>query len=337
MRFTALEVAEIVSGELIGDGSIILTGVNSLLDAKKNEISFFGNLKYFSEALKTNAGVIFVAIDTDVSRFQNKNIIKVPDPQYAYSIILSVVEKERLESIEKNIHASASIANTAKIGKDVYIGQNVVVEDTAEIGDNTIIFSNVYIGKYTKIGNNCLIYSNVVIRENIVIGDRVIIHPGVVIGGDGFGFVNVCGEIKKIPQIGKVEIGDDVEIGANTTIDRATVGVTKIGSGTKIDNLVQIGHNVQIGKNCIIVAQVGISGSTCLGDNVTIGGQTGLAGHLKIGNNVMIASQSGVSKNLKDDQRVGGNPIVPINHSMRIRALIKKLPEIYSNFKKIKK
>jgi UDP-3-O-[3-hydroxymyristoyl] glucosamine N-acyltransferase len=337
MRFTASEVAEIVSGELIGDKNVILTGINSLLDAKKNEISFLGNLKYFSEALKTEAGIIFVTIDTDISQFKNKNIIKVVDPQYAYSIILSVIEKERLESIEKKIHISACIANTAKIGKDVCIGQNVVVENGAEVGDNVIVFSNVYIGKNVKIGNACLIYSNVVIRENTVIGNRVIIQPGVVIAGDGFGFVNICGKVQKIPQIGKVEIGDDVEIGANTTIDRATVGVTKIGSGTKIDNLVQIGHNVQIGKNCLIVAQVGISGSTHLGDNVTIGGQTGVAGHLKIGNNVIIGSQSGVSGNLEDDQCVAGNPISPINKSIKIRVLMRKLPEMYSNFKKIKK
>jgi UDP-3-O-[3-hydroxymyristoyl] glucosamine N-acyltransferase len=336
MKLTASEVAKIVSGELVGDKDIVLTGVNSLSDAKENEISFLGNSKYFSEILKTVAGVIFVAVDADISKFKNKNIIRVTNPVHAYSIILSMLEKENLGLLERSIHESASIAKSAKVGRDSYIGQNVVVEANAELGDYARIFPNVYIGKKVKIGSYCLIYPNVVIRENTIIGDRVIINPGVVIGGDGFGFVTIGGKIKKIPQIGIVEIGNDVEIGSNTTIDRATVGTTKIGNGTKIDNLVQIAHNVRIGDNCIIVAQVGIAGSTHLGSNVAIGGQTGLAGHLKIGNDVMIASQSGVSGDIKDGQQVGGNPIALLRRSIKIRALIRKLPEMYQDLKKVK-
>jgi UDP-3-O-[3-hydroxymyristoyl] glucosamine N-acyltransferase len=337
MNLTASELAVIVSGELVGDKNIVLTGVNSLVDAKENEISFLGNLKYFSEVLKTKAGVIFVASDMDISEFKNKNIIKVVNPQHAYGIILSIIEKENSGSIERSIHESASISKNAKVGKDTYIGQNVVVEANAELGDNTRIFPNVYVGRNVKIGKDCLIYSNVVIRENTIIGDRVIIQPGVIIGGDGFGFAVTDSKIQKIPQIGRVEIGNDIEIGSNTTIDRATVGATKIGNGTKIDNLVQIAHNVHIGDNCTIVAQVGIAGSTRLGNNVTIGGQTGLAGHLKIGNNIIIASQSGVSGNIKDGQRVGGNPISLLSRSIKIRALMRKLPEMYQELKKIKK
>jgi UDP-3-O-[3-hydroxymyristoyl] glucosamine N-acyltransferase len=337
MKLTAAELANIVAGELVGDKSIILTGANDISRAKNNEISFLGNLKYFAEALKTEAGVIFVSDDIDISKFQNKNIIKVSNPQYAYSIALSIIEKERLSSIEKNIHKSAFIAGSAKVGKDAYIGHNVVIESGAEIGDDARIFPNVYIGKDVKIGKNCLIYPNVVIRENTIINDRVILQPGVVVGGDGFGFVSVGAKSQKIPQIGRVEIGNDVEIGANTTIDRATVGATKIGDGTKIDNLVQIAHNVTIGKNCVIVSQTGISGSTHLGNNVAIGGQTGLVGHLKIGNNVMIASQSGISRDIKDGQQVGGNPMASINQSIKIRALMRKLPDMYQDIKKIKK
>lgn len=337
MRFTAIELAALVSGELIGNKDIVLTGVNGLLEAKSNEVSFLGNLKYLQEALNTQAGVIFVGLDSDVVQFKNKNIIKVKNPQYAYSIVLSIIEKERLSLINKKVHQSASISDKAKIGKAAYIGQNVVIEDEVIIGDNAKIFPNVYIGKGVKIGNDCLIYPNVVIRENSLIGDRVILQPGVVVGGDGFGFVIIDGKTQKIPQIGRVEIGNDVEIGSNTTIDRATVDATRIGNGTKIDNLVMVAHNVQIGENCILVSQVGISGSTCLGNNVTIGGQTGLAGHIKIGNNVMISSQSGISGNIKDGEAVGGNPMAPLTQSIKIRALMRKLPEMYSDFKKIKK
>ncbi|MCA6071604.1 MAG: UDP-3-O-(3-hydroxymyristoyl)glucosamine N-acyltransferase [Endomicrobium sp.] len=337
MKLTASELATIVSGALIGDKDILLTGVNGLIEAKVNEISFLGNLKYLSEALKTEAGVILVATDTDVSKFQGKNIIKVANPQYAYGLVLSIIEKERLGSIEKNIHVSASISKKAKVGKDAYIGQNVVIEAGSEIDDNARIFPNVYIGKDVKIGKDCLIYSNVVIRENTIIGDRVVIQPGAVIGGDGFGFVMTGDKIQKISQIGSVEIGNDVEIGANTTIDKAAVDATKIGNGTKIDNLVQIAHNVHIGENCMIVAQTGIAGSTHLGNNVTVGGQTGVAGHLKIGNNVMIAGQAGISGNIGDGERVGGNPMSPLNDSIKIRVLTRKLPEMYQDLKEIKK
>ncbi|MDR3195986.1 MAG: UDP-3-O-(3-hydroxymyristoyl)glucosamine N-acyltransferase [Endomicrobium sp.] len=337
MRFTAFELAAVVSGELIGDKDVVLTGVNGLLEAKNNEVSFLGNLKYLHDALNTRAGAILVGLNTDAVQFKNKNIIKVKNPQYAYSVVLSIIEKERLSLINKKIHRSASISDKAKIGKDPYIGQNVVIENGAEIGDNAKIFPNVYIGRDVKIGKDCLIYPNVVIRENSLIGDRVVLQPCVVIGGDGFGFVSVDGKAQKIPQIGRVEIGNDVEIGSNTTIDRATVDATRIGNGAKIDNLVMIAHNVQVGENCIIVSQVGISGSTHLGDNVTIGGQTGIAGHIKIGNNVMISSQSGISGNVKDGGIVGGNPMAPLNQSIKIRALMRKLPKMYSDLRKIKK
>jgi UDP-3-O-[3-hydroxymyristoyl] glucosamine N-acyltransferase len=335
MKLTVLEITKIVSGKFFGNENVILTGVNSLLNAKKNDISFFGNMKYFNDVLKTEAGVILVGHDIDIIKFTNKNIIKVKNPQYAYSIILSIIENEKKRK-RKEIHKSSYIFKNVKLGANLYIGQNVVIEDMSEIGDNTKIFPNVFIGNDVKIGNDCLIYPNVVIRENTFIGNRVIIHSGVIIGSYGFGFIDIDSKIHKIPQIGNVIIGSDVEIGANTTIDRATVNSTKIGDSTKIDNLVQIAHNVQIGRNCMIVAQVGIAGSTIIGDNVIIGGQTGLAGHLKIGNNVIISSQSGISRNVKDGEKIGGNPISSIKKSIKIRALIRKLPEIYEDLKKIK-
>jgi UDP-3-O-[3-hydroxymyristoyl] glucosamine N-acyltransferase len=337
MKLTAGELAKLTGGELVGNAAEVLTGVNGLAEAKSGDISFLGNPKYLNDALNTKASAIFVSKDFDASLFSGKNLIKVSNPQYAYSIILSIIEKERFAAIEIKIHPSASISPKSAVGKNSYIGQNVVIEDGAQIGDDAKIFPNVYIGTNVKIGKNALIYPNVVIRENAIIGDRVILQSGVVIGGDGFGFAAIEGKNQKIPQIGAVELGDDVEIGANTTIDRATVDATRIGSGTKIDNLVQIAHNVQIGDNCIIVAQSGIAGSTKVGNNTTIAAQVGIVGHLKIGNNVLIASQSGISGNISDGEKIGGNPQCELQQSIKIRALIRKLPEMYSDLRQMKK
>ena len=337
MKITAGELAKLTGGELAGNAGEILTGANGLSEAKSGDVSFLGNPKYLSDALNTKAGVIFISKDADVSQFSGKNIIKVANPQYAYGMVLSIIEKERLAAIEIKIHASASISPKAAVGKNSYIGQNVVVEDGAQIGDNAKIFPNVYIGANVKIGKDALIYPNVVIRENTIIGDRVILQPGVIIGGDGFGFAAVDGKNQKIPQIGIVVLGDDVEIGANTTVDRATVDATRIGSGTKIDNLVQIAHNVQLGDNCIVVAQTGIAGSTKVGNNTTIGAQVGIAGHLEIGSNVLVASQAGITNNVADGEKVGGNPQCDLQQSIKIRALMRKLPEMYNDLRQMKK
>ncbi|MCL2798900.1 MAG: UDP-3-O-(3-hydroxymyristoyl)glucosamine N-acyltransferase [Endomicrobia bacterium] len=337
MKITAYELSKIVSGELTGNKDEIITGANGLSEARKEEVSFLGNLKYTQDALKTNAGVIFIPADMDAGQFAGKTIIKVKNPQFAFSVVLNIIDKERLSEIAPKIHNSASISDNAHIGENVYIGQNVVIEDGAWVGDGTKIFPNVYIGKNSKVGKNCIFYPNVVIRENVIAGDRVILQPSVVIGGDGFGFVTVDGVNQKIPQIGRVEIGDDVEIGAHTTIDRATVDATRIGKGTKIDNLVMIAHNVQIGENCIIVALTGIAGSAKIGNNATIGAQVGIAGHIKIGNNVTISSQSGVGGDLHDGEIVGGNPLTELKQSIKIRATLRKLPEMYNDIRKIKK
>jgi UDP-3-O-[3-hydroxymyristoyl] glucosamine N-acyltransferase len=325
-----------VSGKLIGNKYIILTGVNSLLEANEHDVAFVCHYKYIADAVKSKAGVILVSTNIDCEKLINKNIIKVKRADYAYNIILNLISKHML-SENIGVDKYAHIAPNVKIGHNVYIGKNVVIENKTVIGNNVKIFPNVYIGYDVKIGNNCIIYPNVVIRYSTTIGKRVIIQPGAVIGGDGFGFLRINNKWCKVYHIGKVDIGDDVEIGANTTIDRATVGVTKIGSGTKIDNLVQVAHNVQIGKNCVIVAQVGIAGSTKVGNNVQIGGQSGIIGHIQIGNNVMVASQSGITKNIKDDKQVGGNPMTSINSSLKIKVLMKKLPKIYKDLKTLKK
>ncbi|MDR1951950.1 MAG: UDP-3-O-(3-hydroxymyristoyl)glucosamine N-acyltransferase [Elusimicrobiota bacterium] len=337
MKLTLEQLANLVSGELIGEKSKEVTNASGLLEADQNCVSFLGNMKYIEAAKNTKAGVIFISKDTNEKDFAGKNVIKVANMQYAYAMVLEIIDKERRNAVKPGISEKACVFASAKIGKNVYIGQFATIDENAQIGDGTKIFPNVYIGVNVKIGKDCIIYPNVVVRENAVIGDRVILQPNVVIGGDGFGFAAINGENKKIPQIGNVEIGNDVEIGANTTVDRATTDSTRIGGGTKIDNLVQIAHNVQIGQNCLIVAQCGISGSTKIGNNTIIGGQTGLAGHIEIGNNVLIASQSGISGSVKDGQKVGGNPMAELSQSIKIRATLRKLPQMYQDIKNIKK
>ena len=337
MKITALELSKIVSGKVEGNAEEIITGANGLVEAQAGQISFLGNLKYVKDAIDTKASVIFIGEDFDASQLKAKTFIRVKNAQYAFSMVLTMIDRERLAQIEHKIHPSAVVSSKAVISENVYIGPNAVVEDGAQIGAGTKIFSGAYIGFNTKVGKDCIIYPNVVVRENVTLGDRVILQPSVVVGGDGFGFATIDGVNHKIPQIGTVEIGNDVEVGAHTTIDRATVDATRIGDGTKIDNLVMIAHNVQVGKNCIIVAESGIAGSTKLGNNVVIGAQAGLVGHIKIGNNVTITAQSGVSKDVPDGALMGGNPLMELQQNLRMRATLRHLPEMYSDLKKIKK
>jgi UDP-3-O-[3-hydroxymyristoyl] glucosamine N-acyltransferase len=337
MEIKLEELAKIVSGELLGDKDKTVSNAAGLNEARENDVSFLGNMKYLEAARSSKAGVIFVYKDTDDKKFEGKNIIKTANPQYAYGLILNIIDKERLSAIKPVISEKASVSSAALIAQDVYIGELAVISQGAKIGRGTKIFPNVYVGDNVKIGSDCLIYPNVVIRENCILGDRVILQPGVVIGGDGFGFANVDGKNQKIPQIGNVIIGSDVEIGANTTVDRATTDSTRIGDGTKIDNLVQIAHKVILGKNCIVVALAAIAGSAKVGDNTIVGAQTGISGHLQIGSNAMISSQSAISNSVKDGEKVGGNPMAPLQHSIRIRATLRKLPEMYQDIRDIKK
>ncbi len=211
------------------------------------------------------------------------------------------------------------------------------MEPSAKIGSGTIIYPGCYIGHNVRIGNDCLIYANVVLREDTQIGDRVIIQPGAVIGSDGYGFAALNGKHYKVPQIGNVVVEQDVEIGANVTIDRATTGETRIGEGTKIDNLVHIAHNVMIGRNCLIVAQVGISGSTKIGNSVTLAGQVGVTGHLTIGDNAVITAQSGVMSDVKPGEVLFGSPVRPMKQAMKLQAIYGKLDEIYETIKQVRK
>ena len=325
MRKKLSEIAQIVGGDIKGDPSVTITGLSGIKEARAGDLTFLANAKYFSLLETTQASAVIVPRGTPGLNSGRVPVIEAEDPSLAFSKIASTLFQDQ-EQRPKGIHATAVVSQGVKFGKNVAVGPCAVIESGVSIGDNTVIHGLCFIGHQTQIGQDGLIYPNVTIRERVSIGKRVIIHSGTVIGSDGFGFVTVKGVNVKIPQIGTVQIGDDVEIGANVTIDRARFDKTVIGKGTKIDNLVQIAHNVRIGENCIIVSQVGISGSTVLEDHVTLAGQAGLAGHITIGENTVVAAKSGVSNSIPPDVIVWGFPARPINEAKRVNASVQRLP-----------
>jgi len=319
IQLLANEVASAVGGQLSGDGSVAIRGAAGLDEASEQDISFFHNVKYVDSLNKTRARVVIIPNNTNGTPLPaGKTLIRVANPQWAFAQVLGLIDKSRQHHPE-GVHPNAH------------------VEPTAQIGTGTIVYPGCYIGHRVRVGANCLLYPNVVLREDTQVGDRVIIHAGAVLGADGYGFATQGGKHHKIPQIGRVVIEDDVEIGANVTIDRATTGVTKIGAGTKIDNLVHIAHNVQLGRDCLIVAQVGIAGSTKIGNSVTLGGQVGIVGHVTIGDGVVIAAQSGIMNNVAPGEVLFGTPARPHKQAMKLQALYGKLEEFYDTLKALKK
>lgn len=320
-------------GDVVGDPHIVITNVSGIKEARKGDITFVANSKYFSLVKKTKASAVIVPRDMDIKGF---SAIKVDNPSLAFAKTASIFTGDDSCGFQ-GIHKTAVVDKNVRFGKNVAIGPYTIVEKGVRIGDNTVIYGGCFIGHHTTIGKDCLIYPNVTIREKILVGKKVIIHGGTVIGSDGFGFVNVEGTHEKIPQIGTVEIGDNVEIGANVTIDRARFDKTVIGKGTKIDNLVQIAHNVHIGKNCIIISQVGISGSNTIEDNVILAGQAGLAGHLTIGEGAVVASQAGVTNSIPPHTTVSGYPAKPHSHAKRVNACLQRLPHYVKIINELKK
>lgn len=334
MRKTLSEIAELIGGEVAGgDPATVITGVSGIKEAREGDITFVANPKYFPLMEKTGASAIIAPRQI---KDAPKPIIRCDNPSLAFAKMISLTVPGELKH-PKGVHPTAIIGRDVSLGKDAALGPYAVIEDNVSIGDNTIIYSGCFIGHHTKIGKDSLIYANVSIREGIIIGERVIIHSGTVVGCDGFGFAAVEGLHQKIPQVGTVEIGDDVEIGANVTIDRARFEKTVIGSGTKIDNLVQIAHNVVIGKNSIIVAQVGISGSTTVGNNVILAGQVGLVGHINVGDNAVVMAQSGVSKSIPAGTMAWGYPAKPAKVAKRVNACVQNLPKLFDTVSELKK
>jgi len=327
------EIAEFLNGELVGDPGLSITGLAKIQDAVPGQLSFLSNPKYTKFLETTKASAILIGLDQDTPSIP---CIKVKDPYLAFLEVLRLYYPVIHPDFD-GIHPSAVISDSATIGKNVQIGPNVYIGDAAKIGDNTIVYPNCVIFTGVTIGDNCLLYSGISIRENCIVGDRVIIHDGAVVGSDGFGFAPEGDSYKKIPQMGIVRLGDDVELGSNCTIDRATIGETRIGSGCKIDNLVQIAHNVEIEKNTVIAAQTGISGSTHIGKHVTIAGQVGIVGHIDIGDNAIVAAQSGVSKNIPAGEIWFGYPASTLTKQKRIEASLRHLPDMGKKIRSLQK
>lgn len=333
MARTLKEIAALVGGELEGDSSVSITGVAGLKEASPGDISFLSNARYAALLKTSSASAVLVPRDLPSC---GKPVIRVEDPSLAFAKIASLILQAEVHH-PKGIHKTAVIDPTAKIGKKVAIGPYAVIEANVSIGDRTIIYAGCFVGHDTQIGEDCLFYANVSIRERVTIGNRVFIQSGSVIGSEGFGYAKVDGAYKLIPQAGSVLIEDDVELGANVTVDRARFDKTVIGRGTKIDNLVQIAHNVVIGENSIIVAQAGISGSTHIGNNVTIAGQAGIVGHVEVGDGAVLTAQSGIMNNVAPGTMMTGYPAKPHAEALKVWAVTGRLPELQKTIQELKK
>lgn len=331
------EIADKIGGEVVGDGKIFIERIAEIKEAKEGEITFLANPKYVSFLEKTKASAVIVSKEISLNNMSKGfQLIRVQDPYLAFQRVASIFAYTQRRE-KAGINPSAIIGKNVKIGKNVLISAFVVIEDDVEIGDDVIIHPFVFIGRKSKIGNGTLIYQNVSIREESEIGKRVILHCGVVVGSDGFGYATEGKIHHKIPQMGNVVIEDDVEIGANTTVDRATLGATVIKKGTKIDNLVQVAHNVVLGENCLLAAQVGISGSTEVGNGVVMGGQAGLVGHISVGDNAKIGAQAGVTKSVTENTIVSGYPARPHSEAKRREAAVLRLPRLFSRIAELEK
>lgn len=307
-----------------GDGDTPITGVAGIREARPGQITFLANARFEHWLTRTAASAVIVPLDHP---FNSRPTIRAADPYEAFRRAVEIFHAER-RLIPAGIHPSALIGRDVTFGERVAIGAHVVIGDRCAIGDDVTIMPGAVIGDDVRIGRQGLIYPHVVIREETEIGERVIIHAGAVIGDDGFGFLTRDQHHGKMPQIGRVVIDDDVEIGSNTCIDRATLGVTHIGRGTRIDNLVQVAHNVEIGPDAMLCAQVGVAGSTRIGARVVLGGQAGLVHHIEIGDDVKVGAQGGVTKSIQAGQEVSGYPAAPHALARRVYAAMRHLPDI---------
>jgi UDP-3-O-[3-hydroxymyristoyl] glucosamine N-acyltransferase len=329
MQFTASQIASLINGKIEGDTKAFVSSFAKIETATKEQLAFLANPKYEEYLYTTKASIIIINDSQELKQKPAATLIRVPDAYSAFATILAGYKKiitEQLIGIQQPVYISA----TAKIGENVFIGAFSYVGDNVIIGNNAKIFPQVFLGDNSIIDEGTILYPGVKIYHECIIGKRVTVHANTIIGSDGFGFApQKDGTFKKVPQIGNVIIEDDVEVGANATIDRATLGSTLIKSGAKLDNLIQIAHNVEVGNNTVIAAQAGISGSTKIGSNVMIGGQAGIVGHIQIADGVKIGAQSGVSKSIKvADSMVVGSPAYEYISALRGLAIIPNLPDL---------
>ncbi len=327
------ELAERIGGELVGDGTIEISGVAGIRDAREGDITFLGHPKYEGFLDTTRASAVIVD-DHDVRI--RAAVIRNPNPRLAFQKAMMILHGDRLQP-PLGIHPTAIFGKGTRIGAEVSIGPYVVIGDDAVIGDRVVIHAGCFIGSGVQIGERSFLYPNVVVREGTEIGRDNIIHAGAVIGDDGFGFVKDADAQRKIPQVGRVILGDHVEVGANSCIDRATIGETVVGDHTRIDNLVQIGHNVTVGRSAILCAQVGIAGSVEVGNDVVLAGQVGISGHLRIGDGVQIGAQAGVTKSIPPGERVSGYPARPHVEAQRIVAASRRTPELLRKIQELER
>lgn len=336
MIFKAKDLAGLLHGKVEGDENSEVSRLSKIEEGEPGSISFLANPKYTNYIYESNASIVIVGDDFEAEREVKPTLVRVKDAYGAFAKLLEVYNKVKLD--KKGISGQASIAESAKIGKDVYIGPQAFIGEHAEIGDNAKIYPQTYIGDNSVVGSGTTIFAGVKIYSDIQIGNNCVIHSGVVIGADGFGFApQEDNNYRKIAQIGNVILEDNVEIGANTTIDRATLGSTIIRKGAKLDNLIQIAHNVEVGENTVIAAQSGIAGSTKVGKNCMIAAQVGIIGHIKIGDNVKIAAQSGVSSSVKDDAVIFGSPAFDAKNYRRSYVYFRNFPKIVERIENIEK
>ncbi len=338
MTFTASQIALLVNGKIEGDATVSVSNFGKIEEAKAGDIAFLSNPKYEEYLYKTQASVILLSESVQLKQSITSTIIRVEDAYAAFATLLSKYQEIVSQQLV-GIQDPAYISTTAKLGENCFVAAFAYIGDNVTIGNNVKIYSGVVINSNSTIGDNCILYSGVKIYSDSVLGNNVIIHAGTVIGSDGFGFAPLAdGSYSKIPQLGNVIIEDDVEIGANTTIDRATMGSTIIRRGTKLDNLIQVAHNAEIGSNTVVAAQAGISGSTKIGNNVMVGGQAGFAGHISIADGSKINAQSGVSKTIKTPNTVvTGTPAADFTASLRLQALNRSLPSLEKRIQELEK
>lgn len=328
MEFTPQLIAELINGKVEGDGNVKLTNFAKIEESKPGCLCFIANPKYAHYLYDTEASAVLVSDDFIVEGAIKPTLIRVKDPYLALATLMNMIQQSNPKP--SGIECPSYIGDETKVGENVYVGAFAYIGKNCKIGNRVLIYPQAYVGDNVSIDDNTIIYAGVKIYKDVVIGKNCILHSGAVIGADGFGFApRHDGTYEKIPQIGNVIIEDDVEIGANTTVDRATFGSTRIKCGTKLDNLIQIAHNVEIGKGNVFAAQVGVAGSTKIGDYNMVGGQVGFAGHIHVGNKNEIGAQSGIPSNVGDQNRIIGSPAVEFKQFAKTQVYLKRLEDLF--------
>jgi UDP-3-O-[3-hydroxymyristoyl] glucosamine N-acyltransferase len=337
MKVTAKELAYLLQGDIVGNEEVSIDSISKIDQSQPNTLSFLANPKYEEYIYTCLSAIVLVSKDFAPKQDITATLIKVADPYAAFTFLLEKYAEQSTN--KKGIEQPSFIADSAVLGTDIYIGAFAYISAGVEVGNHTKVFPNVYIGEGVVIGENCIIYPGVNIYYGCKIGDNCIVHAGTVIGADGFGHApQADGTYKKIPQTGNVVIESHVEIGANTTIDRATIGSTIIRKGVKLDNLIQVAHNADIGENTVIAAQTGVSGSTTIGSNCMIGGQVGFVGHIKVAEGSKIGAQSGIMNEIKESNKAWiGSPIYEIKQSFKMQAVYRNLPDLQSRVNELER